>query len=557
MTRAQKASDATLDEILASIRRIIAEEPEGTRPLASPKPKLPTADVASEPGLEMTPKPSATSPAGEPRGEAVAASLSSLRPGGVRPPPATAPTIEPKPTPMLGDDLLDLVADDAGPGRADNPAKTEAPALDPAFGRLADALGGNRRAMPVPPAPVIAPAGRPAAAPRPQASATPPQAARPVDDLSDLLDDGAAAETPSPANGSDAAAAAPASVTSAATAARQIETPSPAEATPPMRREAESGRTIPRRTIDLGAIVPARDEAIPAVRPAAKSEPAPAPSLMTPSPGAPAVPADLSGTLPRPSSQSRAMDKMLSARIASATVKAPPPEPEAKGPVVIAAMPAPAPAAVDSPDAAAGNGVSTDEADAANLVADAESAFDLLAAGLAGSATAAAAPEPMPGPAPAPAPAPIAAVAAAIAVPPPVEAPASALSRRPAVSTAEPELPPSPPAPAAVAATAPAAEPLSAAPVPAAAAPAAPGSPSVAMTVAPAPQAPAAVALPPVVGVRTIEDMVAELLRPMLREWLAENMPRMVEKALRIELAEGLKTVNHTPVAPPRKVGEK
>ncbi|MCB1506863.1 MAG: DUF2497 domain-containing protein [Hyphomicrobiaceae bacterium] len=46
------------------------------------------------------------------------------------------------------------------------------------------------------------------------------------------------------------------------------------------------------------------------------------------------------------------------------------------------------------------------------------------------------------------------------------------------------------------------------------------------------------------VGVRTVEDIVADLLRPMLREWLAENMPRMVEKALRIELADGLKTIN-------------
>ncbi len=55
-----------------------------------------------------------------------------------------------------------------------------------------------------------------------------------------------------------------------------------------------------------------------------------------------------------------------------------------------------------------------------------------------------------------------------------------------------------------------------------------------------------------VVGVRTVEDIVAELLRPMLREWLAENMPRMVEKALRIELAEGLKTVNQTPPAKPK-----
>ena len=49
------------------------------------------------------------------------------------------------------------------------------------------------------------------------------------------------------------------------------------------------------------------------------------------------------------------------------------------------------------------------------------------------------------------------------------------------------------------------------------------------------------------VGVRTVEDIVAELLRPMLRQWLAENMPRMVEKALRVELAEGLKTFNHPP----------
>lgn len=39
-------------------------------------------------------------------------------------------------------------------------------------------------------------------------------------------------------------------------------------------------------------------------------------------------------------------------------------------------------------------------------------------------------------------------------------------------------------------------------------------------------------------GVQTLEDTVAELLRPLLREWLAENMPRIVEKALRIEMAD-------------------
>lgn len=36
---------------------------------------------------------------------------------------------------------------------------------------------------------------------------------------------------------------------------------------------------------------------------------------------------------------------------------------------------------------------------------------------------------------------------------------------------------------------------------------------------------------------RTLEDTVAELLRPMLRDWLDSNMPRIVEKALRVELS--------------------
>ena len=42
-------------------------------------------------------------------------------------------------------------------------------------------------------------------------------------------------------------------------------------------------------------------------------------------------------------------------------------------------------------------------------------------------------------------------------------------------------------------------------------------------------------------GVRTLEDTVVDLLRPMIRQWLDDNMPRMVEKALRIELAQSLK----------------
>jgi hypothetical protein len=42
-------------------------------------------------------------------------------------------------------------------------------------------------------------------------------------------------------------------------------------------------------------------------------------------------------------------------------------------------------------------------------------------------------------------------------------------------------------------------------------------------------------------GDGSIEDATADLLRPMLRQWLADNMPRMVEKALHIEIAESVK----------------
>lgn len=47
---------------------------------------------------------------------------------------------------------------------------------------------------------------------------------------------------------------------------------------------------------------------------------------------------------------------------------------------------------------------------------------------------------------------------------------------------------------------------------------------------------------------RTMEDTVAELLRPMLKTWLAENMPRIVERALRKELADSSRA-QHKPAA--------
>jgi len=47
-------------------------------------------------------------------------------------------------------------------------------------------------------------------------------------------------------------------------------------------------------------------------------------------------------------------------------------------------------------------------------------------------------------------------------------------------------------------------------------------------------------ASPDVSGDRTMEDAVADLLRPLLKTWLAENMPKIVERALRREMTERL-----------------
>jgi len=61
-------------------------------------------------------------------------------------------------------------------------------------------------------------------------------------------------------------------------------------------------------------------------------------------------------------------------------------------------------------------------------------------------------------------------------------------------------------------------------------------------TVAPPSPAPVAqaVAAETAGAPRTLEDTVSELLRPMLRQWLDQNMPRVLEKALRSELAAGM-----------------
>lgn len=56
---------------------------------------------------------------------------------------------------------------------------------------------------------------------------------------------------------------------------------------------------------------------------------------------------------------------------------------------------------------------------------------------------------------------------------------------------------------------------------------------------APRPAAEPATAVAPVApaGLRTLEDTVSDLLRPVLRQWLDEHMPRIFERVLREELA--------------------
>jgi cell pole-organizing protein PopZ len=46
---------------------------------------------------------------------------------------------------------------------------------------------------------------------------------------------------------------------------------------------------------------------------------------------------------------------------------------------------------------------------------------------------------------------------------------------------------------------------------------------------------------------RTLEDAVADMLRPMLQQWVAENMPRIIERALRTEVAQTVKPGHKPP----------
>lgn len=457
MGQAKAAQDPSMDEILASIRKIIAEEPVGSRPVPAQQTKtvVTSGEVAARPfsGAGRQPVP----PVGTPT--------------------ETAPRGQESSDPMFG-----RLAEALG-GRA-----PERPSSTP---------GGQSASMFADQANARAASQEPTERPAPGFTAEPTAVTAIADDLDDLLADD------------------------------------------PIAPQAGEDRAFGRRNIDFGQVVPRDDKVEAAGQPAPKS-------------GASAG--------AKPSTHAVAFEKMLSNRLATGKAEAAASEPEPEGPVVIASM----------ADLGVDDGEASIELADAETSEDAKSAFGALMAGLEASAPVgetielpeATASDAVPEAATA-----IGEKDAAGGVPDASEQVASTMVAgadvTPRVVAAQIELPKVTAAAVVVAVPADGGdtvkvaggvtkpEAVTAAVVPTGGAAEAPALPAIAaMTGLAATLAPSAGGA---IGVRTVEDIVAELLRPMLREWLAENMPRMVEKALRIELAEGLKTLDHKPAKSPRE----
>jgi cell pole-organizing protein PopZ len=52
---------------------------------------------------------------------------------------------------------------------------------------------------------------------------------------------------------------------------------------------------------------------------------------------------------------------------------------------------------------------------------------------------------------------------------------------------------------------------------------------------------------------RTLEDLTREMLRPMLKVWLDENLPTLVQRLVRAEIGRVSKSPSHTSAASPEK----
>ncbi len=436
MSNPEKRDERSMSDILASIRKIMAQEPTLAMPPSPPRPSLNgvtggTIELPREPELKL--------PAEKKPSEGAS---------------APAPVIGPEPVSL--DELL-----------AETPRATPAakPAPKPA--------GGASSSGPASPA-------------APEWLFPKPNAGEPAKDQ------------PAPAPAKDIAAKSPALPVAdpqPAAPAAKAEAPEPAKttqepATPP---SALIGPPTPRLG-DLGSVVPGKRED-------AGSQP-----TLTVGPPAPGAPAErpvlgpplagpLLGEPTRTAAASEPLPEVPGAdalrRLIANVV--PPSAHPSLAPAAKTPEPVPAkPADMPKPDGAA--------------KAAPELKVEMKAAPLAEAKKPATV-----GPLPSP-------------VPPPAAAPAAAPDQKPAAAAPTPAPKPVAATPAPVPAPVQAQAPKPAAPAPAAQKPETPPQP-----------APAATSAGPAVP-KTMDETVVELLRPLLREWLEKNMPRLIEPALKAEI---------------------
>lgn len=480
MSGMEKAGEATMDEVLASIRRLLAEEPAASplpppQRVAAPIPGVPSPSAApmnsasplgSNAGSAIPPPP-APKPAGPAAMTEAVPALKAQAPSTPDAPKlaASEPTKAPqKPAPLAAaplsiDEVLGLADDSLKPQRAAEKPASATPAL---------------AAAPVPPATPAAPSAASPFGGAPSWLFPKPPAGEP-------LGDKAVAPESKPAE-------------------------KPAEEKPAETKTAET-KAAPAQsaaTPDLGAVIPGRPEPAPqALRDEAKTAaPAPTPS---PAPAPARSPATNTGfvspalpertnapTAPRPESGPVERQPTLAERLVNQ---------------VLVAKPAPSPKPAPATAASGVNGSDKATSDASP-----------------------------------------AAPAKPLPEQKPPEPAAEQLAKSAAASDAKPKVNgttdgahmPKAPGAAAAPAKVPVAKPAHDTPMPPQAARAMvanvmSGAVPPASAQAPAPSQPTAE------QVRTMEDTVAELLRPMLRQWLDANMPRIVEKALRVELAASAK----------------
>lgn len=466
MKRGESGSEESLDDILASIRKIIADEPgQAAAPPTPDSPLVPQGSLAS-------PIPAA------PREPALSSSTQADKPRSVFGTPASAASAAPATPSSNGAVGIQLPsARDALSGASAKPAPGE---QSEGFGFFRAALSAQTQPASAAEGPALNGATTPAASTAPSRSI----AASIDDELADLIDEPApVAESKETSQGAPEPEVAPASSFSTREAAPSVEaarekwsqlinptlsvTPDGSRAAAPTTSAPVSAAPTPS-TPPKGIFAPRSGGFYP---PQAKIEPSLSKPVAAPAPSDAATPVT-------PALSSSSQDNVT-----------------AGDPAAPSAAKAEAPASEPSlPELPISMRIDT--LAASNPTAAAAAALDALALGLA--KTGERPPEPAPRP------------------------PSSAAPTDTLIGSTLAARPASGPVPAPQAA--PSAEPV------APAGPAAGPAPSV------APAAP--ISSQP----RTLEDVVADMVRPMLEKWIDENMPRIVERALKLDATSGPKS---------------